>query len=152
MAFRHWMALFCLLLGGCGRTSIVDNVDAGSTFRPEPTDESCNRLDDDLDGRVDEDFVDEGGRYVNDAHCGRCDAVCSPPDENTLTAGCRSVDDVPTCAALECVEGFTPSNNGRCIAAFDELSPAYQASTTSTRAPRSSRSSRTSPPFSRAPV
>ena len=121
MAFRHWMALFCLLLGGCGRTSIVDNVDAGSTFRPEPTDESCNGLDDDLDGRVDEDFVDEGGRYVNDAHCGRCDAVCSPPDENTLTAGCRSVDDVPTCAALECVEGFTPSNNGRCIAAFDRL-------------------------------
>lgn len=115
------MAVACALVLGCGRTSIADEVDGGASLRPVPTEESCSGLDDDLDGRVDEDFVDDAGRYVNDDHCGRCDVVCAPPNNNTLAVQCTSIDDVPTCAATECADGFAPSTTGRCVPAFDRL-------------------------------
>ena len=38
--------------------------------------ERCNGRDDDCDGKLDESFMDEAGRYVTQQHCGECGAAC----------------------------------------------------------------------------
>jgi hypothetical protein len=61
--------------------------------------ETCNGVDDDCDGRVDEEFVDELGRYVARLHCGACGVSCVPPGEN-YQAEC-----VPSGAGASCEIG-----------------------------------------------
>ncbi|MCA9581216.1 MAG: hypothetical protein KC416_05440, partial [Myxococcales bacterium] len=63
-------------LVGCGAktTSFWDSPDAETA--PISMEELCNGLDDDLDSLVDEDFRDDGGRYLSDSHCGQCGSPC----------------------------------------------------------------------------
>src|SRR5215468_5138989 len=91
---------------GCGGRSAIS--------RPEPYDaapqrsvaESCNGLDDDGDGQVDEEFRDARGNYVSDEHCGRCGRTCDQPIANAVTVGCELLGDAPVCVARSCKPGF----------------------------------------------
>lgn len=83
--------------------------------------ERCNGVDDDADGRVDEVFRDEAGRYVDDAHCGSCGHACYDLIAHALDQGCRVLGEEPVCVALECEQDFLVSDNGRCVALADQL-------------------------------
>ena len=74
----------------------------------------------DRDLFVDEDFRDENGRYVHPDHCGGCNMPCRPSGR-ALTVTCALIEETPTCAALTCEPGFTPSSTGRCVPIYDRL-------------------------------
>ncbi len=78
------------------------------------TTEVCDRIDNDLDELVDEDFRNDAGVYVHDAHCGRCGAPCVP-DEVTEAAECRSTEAGAACVATRCIEGYVPSGSATCL-------------------------------------
>lgn len=121
--WRCWLVGLAVVLAvGCGSKSFVleDFVDAGP--RRAPMTELCNALDDDLDSRVDEVFRDSVGRYVDDQHCGACNAPCSVDSVERATAiDCGLVADTPRCVATACEPGFVPSITGQCVAAADRL-------------------------------
>jgi hypothetical protein len=109
--------ILCALFGSaCGAsTGLVENdVDGGDARTPEP--ETCNGVDDDLDGTVDEDFRDEAGRYVGDGHCGACGALCTPDVvPNATSVSCALLEGTPVCAAVECSTGTARSSTGKCV-------------------------------------
>jgi hypothetical protein len=66
--------------------------------------EICNGEDDDCDGGIDEDFIDDAGRYVHVDHCGECNRPCAAQGPNVV-ATCEVIAGSPTCLQ-ECEEGF----------------------------------------------
>jgi hypothetical protein len=118
--FRISMAALWLCgLAACSRGDIARAL-PGKADEPG-RDERCNGLDDDEDSKVDEAFRDALGRYVDDAHCGGCNMVCTPPTELELAVACQIVDDVPRCVATSCAPGYAPSDGGPCVAVGDRL-------------------------------
>ncbi|MCK6573678.1 hypothetical protein L6V77_21575, partial [Myxococcota bacterium] len=99
---------------GCSRTGLPAGADAGQG--PTPAPETCNRLDDDLDGRVDEDFRDAVGLYASPDACGGCGRRCGALPNATATE-CRpgGLDGAPRCVALECADGFAVDATGACV-------------------------------------
>jgi hypothetical protein len=77
--------------------------------------ESCNLRDDDCDGRVDEDFVDERGRYVEDDHCGRCGLTCEEVFPGASDTTCNSAPEAPVCELVACPTGTHAFKDGSCI-------------------------------------
>lgn len=73
--------------------------------------ESCNGEDEDCDDLVDEDFVDELGRFARDPlHCGACNTPCAPPGPN-MVATCTALpspgpDGLDATCDVACEEGF----------------------------------------------
>ena len=65
-------------------------------FGPDPRCRDLQLSDDNCDGVVDEDFVDDLGLYVADDNCGLCGNSCVDLVPNATTA-CVVVDDVPQC-------------------------------------------------------
>ncbi len=139
---RTGLSLFVVLLAACGsRTGTLDD-DFDATPGPEPSDEVCNGLDDDLDGSVDEDFRDEIGRYVGDDNCGGCDVRCMPLDPNELSVACALIDETPICAATACAPGFALSSSGD--ACRRGTTSAFRARRTASAATSSARAAPTS--------
>ena len=60
--------------------------------------ETCNLLDDDCDGQVDEGFRDGDGRYVADEHCGGCGNNCSLIIFPGGAGSCNTFVDPPVCS------------------------------------------------------
>ena len=60
--------------------------------------ETCNYLDDNCDGTVDESFVDENGEYKTDFACGRCGDDCTLLVLNGLPGVCNTNFDTPVCS------------------------------------------------------
>ena len=85
----------------------------------EPLAESCNLLDDDCDGAVDEDFRDADGFYASVEHCGVCGQSCLglfPHGE----AGCvLGADDSARCAVLGCEPGYYRAGPSACLPVVD---------------------------------
>jgi len=105
---------------GCGaRTDAHRSIDGGPVMATAP--ERCNGLDDDGVNGVDDPFRDSRGRYVTDAHCGACNAVCAPRSAAELSTRCQVVDEVPLCVAERCAAGFAPTHQGRCEALDERL-------------------------------
>lgn len=102
----------------CGRTSIL--AGAGSDAGTPPI-EQCNDRDDDGDQKVDEDFRDDLGRYVNDANCGSCGRDCYDVIDHATAQGCQVIDDVPVCAAQACEDGYGVSHSGLCVQSAQQL-------------------------------
>ncbi len=72
--------------------------------------ELCDNLDNNCNGQIDEDFVDDSGSYFTAEHCGQCNDNCTflnyPNAESTCNANLK----VPTCA-MQCLGGFFDLNN-----------------------------------------
>ncbi|MEM6366863.1 MAG: MopE-related protein [Myxococcota bacterium] len=66
--------------------------------------ETCDALDNDCDGRVDEDFRDDDGRYVSDQHCGACNSDCTTrfTVEDHALGACGFDDGRPECVIAAC--------------------------------------------------
>lgn len=131
---EHWSGIaLCFLLWvavslgvGCGSTSLSPEVEGpkGVTVIDR---ERCNGIDDDADGRIDEVFRDEAGRYIDDAHCGSCGHACYDVIPHALDQGCRVLGETPACVALECDRGYVASDNGRCVSWADQLCRACES-------------------------
>ncbi len=89
-------ALACAGLQVCTPTGLTECTIA--------TGESCNEADDNCNGKVDEDFRDAQGRYVNPLHCGGCGMPCAPPGLN-YRADCIPNATGATCQ-IGCEIGF----------------------------------------------
>jgi hypothetical protein len=103
----------------CGRTSIlaVGGPDAAIT-----SSEVCNGLDDDADQRIDEDFRDSKGRYLNADHCGTCDHACGEVAlAHARAQDCGLVAEIPVCVATQCDAGYAVSRNGQCASLSDRV-------------------------------
>ncbi len=88
-----------------------------------PAFESCNLVDDDCDGRVDEDFTDDAGRYLTREHCGGCGNDCLRVLPNATAAVCApGADGLPACRATACRPGYFPyADGGVCLELPDTL-------------------------------
>ncbi len=72
---------------------------------PEPAPETCNLLDDNCDGEVDEGFTDEQGRYSSQHNCGACGLSCV----GSIAHGegrCDGEREPPACVVEECEPGY----------------------------------------------
>jgi len=76
----------------------------GLTACAPALEETCNERDDDCDGLIDEDFTDEAGRYVGDAHCGACGEACTAQGPNAR-ATCAPTFDSALCEQ-SCDDGY----------------------------------------------
>ncbi|MGF1469070.1 MAG: hypothetical protein ACFCGT_23335 [Sandaracinaceae bacterium] len=94
--------LAAALLGGCYASG------------PCAPDERCNRVDDDCDGRVDEDFVDADGDYVGVENCGTCGVRCAEVFPGAAEVACEDRPDGPACVLVSCPDGFRPTGAGAC--------------------------------------
>jgi hypothetical protein len=113
---RFWLLLGLLCacaLCACGsRSDVTRSLDSGPAS--PVADELCNGFDDDADSKVDEGFRDELGRYVADAHCGRCGLRCVARGDEVLEAQCGVIAGAPACIATRCAEGLGPTRAGGC--------------------------------------
>ena len=80
-----------------------------------PEADTCDYLDNDCDGEVDEDFINAEGKYGSETHCGGCNSPCGDNIENSLVEVCDATLASPTCVALECEEGYFPTSPFQCV-------------------------------------
>ena len=105
--------LTCKGLYFCGRLA-----DGGGSFQcsaPTPTAETCNGVDDDCNGVIDDGLRGPDGGYTSVRACGECTNDCFVTLKNLVTDGgpsTASCDDIAgtlTCTPKQCVKGFYPS-------------------------------------------
>ncbi len=97
--------------GGDRCAGVQQCTEAGLGPCEPALEERCNAADDDCDGRIDEDFRDEAGRYVHALHCGGCDRPCVPPGPNMVAecAPAPGADGGVRCE-VRCEEGYVDVN------------------------------------------
>ncbi len=106
------------LIFGCGRSDIVDSYTAPTG--PESSDEICDGLDNNLNGTVDEPFLDENGLYLHVDHCGACKNQCVTNDV-TVSVDCGLLHWAPQCLATSCIESHTVSRSHTCVNRSERL-------------------------------
>ncbi|MBI5499188.1 MAG: hypothetical protein HY907_03025, partial [Deltaproteobacteria bacterium] len=97
----------CLLETSGGQACEGGQLCDGSELGPcvTPFAEQCNALDDDCDGRTDEDFQGPSGDYVHPDHCGECNRPCVAfPNQ-----------------VADCLPGPPPACDVRCAENFIDL-------------------------------
>ncbi|MDB4988207.1 MAG: Glycine-rich cell wall structural protein [Myxococcaceae bacterium] len=77
--------------------------------------ELCNGRDDDCDGKADEDFLDELGRYDQVEHCGSCATSCAEVFPGSSETRCDSAKAAPVCELVACKPGSHAFESGSCI-------------------------------------
>jgi hypothetical protein len=80
---------------------------------PMPASESCNFIDDDCDGSLDEGFTAEDGTWTLIDHCGGCDNSCSDKFLNGL-GYCDATGETPACKIESCDDGFYMASDYHC--------------------------------------
>ena len=79
----------------------------------EPKPETCNYLDDDCDGAIDDGFLAEGA-YATDANCGVCGNDCLRTIPHG-TGRCAVGLDGPRCVVATCEAGYMPIGDALCM-------------------------------------
>ncbi len=108
--------------GTCDGTVICLGEEGSFCTAPEPLPESCNGLDDDCDGGIDEDFASEIPGLdppllvydKSEAHCGGCGVPCvaqSPAAEVV----CQAEAGMALCVVTACEDGWYPSEGKTCL-------------------------------------
>ncbi|MFO0746289.1 MAG: MopE-related protein [Myxococcota bacterium] len=87
-----------------------------------PANDVCNTLDDDCDGKTDEDYRDASGAYVSDANCGACGVSCvgKIPDATAHCAVPPTPGAAPRCEVFSCNPGFYQAGPLTCFPVSDD--------------------------------
>jgi hypothetical protein len=127
----------------CGPTSL----DGGVSFfcsAPDPLQETCNGLDDDCNGVVDDGLTDAQGHYVSVRACGSCDTDCFSVLQHLATDGGLDAGPLPGAATCEpragalacvpkaCAKGYLPTPQGAAQVCAKVVSPQCRPCTDST--------------------
>ena len=80
---------------------------------PQPAPETCDFIDNDCDGVVDEDFKLDG-TYFDNNHCGTCNHDCAGTIPNA-SAVCALAGVIPQCVVSECADGYFAINDFQCL-------------------------------------
>jgi len=100
-------------VGSCTGTQTCMGVNGWMCTAQEPVLESCDYLDNDCDGEVDEDFKVDG-KYVGLQSCGSCTQTCEGMIPHG-TARCDGTRPVPLCVVDLCEDGYYASNEFQCL-------------------------------------
>ena len=80
-----------------------------------PAAESCDFVDNDCDGEVDEDFKTADGKYGTAEHCGSCNTQCGAAISGSAVEACDDSKPTPQCIVEECQEGLYKLNDFQCV-------------------------------------
>jgi len=100
-------------LGACEGNAVCVGIQGWICTAPTPQEESCNFLDDDCNGVIDDPYLVDG-EYAAPGHCGTCFKSCEGLFPNA-TAGCDADKVPPQCVVLECDEGYFKLNAYQCM-------------------------------------
>ncbi|MFI5306156.1 MAG: hypothetical protein ACHQ53_02320 [Polyangiales bacterium] len=82
--------------------------------------ERCNGIDDDCDGKIDENFVDARGRYTSEQHCGACNLSCAAALPGAARTECViGPDEAPRCEIAACPAGMRLAGEATCAPATE---------------------------------
>ena len=102
-------------LGECPGVQTCDpEAGWGQCSAASPTSESCNFLDDDCDGQIDENYKTDG-LYQTLDHCGSCNISCTVGFPNAASTECVVVGDQPQCQVTGCAPGYVQLNPYQCV-------------------------------------
>ena len=79
---------------------------------PTPEAESCDGVDNNCDGAIDEDFVDASGAYFTKQHCGGCGIDCDATIPFSTQTACVVEAGEARCIVTECEVGYFPYEDG----------------------------------------
>ncbi|HNS97369.1 MAG TPA: MopE-related protein [Polyangiaceae bacterium] len=79
---------------------------------PIPEEESCDGIDNNCDGAIDEGFVDQAGVYMTKHHCGGCQIDCDTTIPFATETACQVEGGKARCIALACQPGYFPYDGG----------------------------------------
>lgn len=106
-AHTTWALVACVLIAPWLTACVRSNPCGGV--------EACDRADNDCDGRIDEDFKDNLGRYAQPNHCGGCGVTCADVFPTASLTECVAAGETATCSIVNCPEG-TILAGGACLA------------------------------------
>ena len=108
--------------GTCRGVEMCAGSEGMLCFGQTPVAEICNGFDDNCNGEIDEDFVNEDGVYYTKEHCGGCGHHCDMLLDHATETACTVVDKRAECRALACEEGYFVYQEGAaCLALPDNL-------------------------------
>jgi len=122
--------------GSCEGVLICSGEGGGECYGVEPAPERCDLIDNDCDGRVDEGFTLEDGRYGLAEHCGRCGLSCEGQALNATSARCDISREQPSCVPEACEPGYQLVEGVACVLTADVIcEPCTDDSSCSSRSP-----------------
>jgi hypothetical protein len=107
-------------VGSCAGVRVCQGPEGWICQGASPEAESCDFLDNDCDGKIDEDFK-TGDLYVSKAHCGTCNASCDTGFPNALSTSCGQLGGKPQCLVDVCAPGYVKANPFQCLANFSNV-------------------------------
>ncbi len=102
-------------IGTCKGTQYCAGAPGWVCDAPKPSSETCDYVDNDCDGSIDEDYL-EDGKFTSIHHCGGCNKECEGAFPNA-TAFCDPTLAVPECRVQACNDGYFKLNDYLCIPA-----------------------------------
>ncbi len=103
--------------GTCEGVEICGGEQGPICIGPQAEAETCDGVDNNCDGRIDEDFKDENGLWTRIEHCGGCFQSCIGRFGPTAANVACELDTLgePQCVITACIDGFLPVGNNLCV-------------------------------------
>ena len=116
----------CMLdneFGTCMGVYICQAEEGLSCYGTMPQAESCDGVDNDCDQQVDEDFMNEEGRYQQVENCGRCGQNCREifPTADAVACMYDETEEQASCQITACPAGTQLVNGIACLPLQDVL-------------------------------
>jgi hypothetical protein len=107
-------------VGSCAGVRVCQGPEGWICQGASPEAESCDFLDNDCDGTIDEDYK-TGDLYVGPDHCGTCNASCANGFPNALATSCGQLGGKPQCLVDVCAPGYVKANPFQCLPNFSNV-------------------------------